>query len=239
MDTILNIKELSKQFKQSKMLTTADIDTFYRAVEPDISKSTVNWRIYSLVKQGVIQRTGNGVYCLGETKHFVPQINHKIEKSAEIIGREFPDIAYCMWQLSDMNLFSRHLINLNIVFVDVERIAVNAVYYRLKEGFPKVMLVRNMYADISEFNDTILVRPMISDSPVQKPNGICLPTIEKILVDIGSDKEFLPFQGYELDRIYRSAFESYTVNRNKMLRYAGRKHKREETEKLLKTISHQ
>jgi hypothetical protein len=235
--TASNIKELSKRFKQSKTLRAADIDTFYRVSEPDISKSTVNWRIYSLVKQGVIQRTGNGVYCLGETKHFVPQISPEMEKAAEIIGREFPDIAYCMWQLSDINLFSRHLINLNIVFVDVERIAADAVYYRLKESFPKVMLMRNRYADISEFNDTVFVRPMISDSPVQKTNGICLPTIEKFLVDIGFDKEFLPFQGYELERIYRSAFDGYTINRNKMLRYAGRKHKRAETEELLKTIN--
>ncbi|MDR0505917.1 MAG: hypothetical protein LBH32_03735, partial [Dysgonamonadaceae bacterium] len=170
MTAALNIKELSKRFKQSKTLTTADIDTFYRAAEPDISKSTVNWRIYSLVRQGVIQRTGNGVYCLGETKPFIPQINPEMEKTAEIISTEFPDIAYCMWQLSDINLFSRHLINLNIVLVDVERIAVDAVYYRLRESLPKVMLMRNMYADISEFNDTVFVRPMVSDSPVQKTN---------------------------------------------------------------------
>ncbi|MDR2468939.1 MAG: hypothetical protein LBD27_00440 [Tannerella sp.] len=239
MNTASNIEELSKRFKQSKTLTTADIDTFYRATEPDISKSTINWRIYSLVKQGVIQRTGNGVYCLGETKPFIPQINPEMKKSAEIIGMEFPDIAYCMWQLSDINLFSRHLINLNIVLVDVERIVADAVYYRLKESFPKVMLMRNMYADISEFNDTVFVRPMISDSPVQKKDGICLPMIEKILVDIGFDKEFLPFQGYELERIYRSAFDGYTINRNKMLRYAGRKHKRAETEELLKTVTRQ
>ena len=235
----MKINGLSERFKQSKTLTTIDIDTFYRTADSDISKSTVNWRIYSLVKQGIIQRIGNGVYCLGETKHFVPQINSEMKKSVEIIGREFPDIAYCIWQLSNINLFSRHLINLNIVFVDVERIAADAVYYRLKENFPKVMLIRNRYADISEFNDTVFVRPMISDSPVQKTDGIYLPTIEKFLVDIGFDKEFLPFQGYELERIYRSAFENYTVNRNKMLRYAGRKHKREETEELLKTINRQ
>jgi DNA-binding Lrp family transcriptional regulator len=233
------MNELSSRFKQFKMLTMADIDAFYRAAEPNISKSTVNWRIYSLVRQGVIRRVGTGVYCLGETKHFVPQTNPEMEQSAEIIGKEFPDITYCMWQLSDINLFSRHLINLNIFFADVERVAADAVYYRLKESFPKVMLVRNMYADISEFNDTVFVRPMISDSPVQKPNEIWLPTIEKFLVDISFDKEFLPFQGYELERIYRSAFESYTVNRNKMLRYAGRKHKREETEELLKTLNRQ
>jgi hypothetical protein len=191
------------------------------------------------VKQGVIQRTGNGVYCLGETKHFVPQINLEMEKLAEIINRGFPDIDYCIWQLSDINLFSRHLINLNIVFADVERIAADAVYCHLKESFPKVMLIRNMYADISEFNDTVFVRPMTSDSPVQKTDKIRLPAIEKLLVDIGFDKEFLPFQGYELERIYRSAFEDYTINRSKMLRYAGRKHKREETEELLKTINRQ
>jgi hypothetical protein len=239
MNTVLNIEELNNRFKHSRTLTTSDIDAFYRDSEPDISKAAVNWRIYSLVRRGVLQRTGSGVYSLGGTKHFIPQISSEMEKAMEIVGGEFPDIACCIWQLRDINLFSRHLINLNIVFVDVERIAADAVYCRLRENFPKVMLMRNIYADISEFNDTFFIRPMISDSPVQKMKGICLPAIEKFLVDIGFDREFLPFQGYELERIYRSAFDSYTINRNKMLRYAGRKHKRTETEKLLKAINRQ
>jgi len=239
MNEEVNNKELMTYFDNFKMITTNDIDMFYRTIEPNISKSTVNWRIHILVKQDILQRTGKGQFIFGKTKHFVPQINSEMENAAEILGRDFPDVAYCVWQLSDINWFSRHLINLNIIFVDIERIATEAVYYRLKESFPKVMLMCNRYADISEFNDTVFVRPMISDSPIQTQNGICLPAIEKFLVDISFDKEFLPFQGYELDRIYRSAFESYTINRSKMLRYAGRKHKREETEELLKTINRQ
>jgi len=237
MDRTVNNKELMAYFDTFKMLTTNDIGRFYSTTEPKISKSTVNWRIYALVKQGILQRTGKGQFMLGKTKHFVPQINPEMEKTTEILGRDFPDVTYCVWQLIDINLFSRHLINLNIVFVDVERVATDAVYYKIKETFPKVMLMCNRYADISEFSDTIFVRPMISDSPVQRQNGICLPTIEKFLVDISFDKEFSPFQGYELIRIYRSAFESYTINRNKMLRYAGRKHKRKETEEYLKAIN--
>jgi hypothetical protein len=89
-------------------------------------------------------------------------------------------------------------------------------------------------------NITQLVRHLISHSPLQKQNNLYLPTLEKFLVDIAFDKEFFPFQGYEILQIYENALEKYTVNQSKMLRYASRKHKKEETVELInKTINRQ
>ena len=42
-------------------------------------------------------------------------------------------------------------------------------------------------------------------------------TIEKLLVDIFSDEVlFAAQQGGEMERIFREAFEKYTINENKM-----------------------
>lgn len=65
-----------------------------------------------------------------------------------------------------------------------------------------------------------------------------MPFLKK-LVDLCTDKEFISFQGNEIYHIYENAFEAYTVNQQTMLRYAGRKSKREEIEKILKTINRQ
>jgi hypothetical protein len=60
-----------------------------------------------------------------------------------------------------------------------------------------------------------------------------------MLVDLTTDKELVSFQGNEIYHIYKNAFDKYTVNQQTMLRYAGRKNKREEIENILKTINRQ
>jgi hypothetical protein len=66
-----------------------------------------------------------------------------------------------------------------------------------------------------------------------------MATLEKMLTDLATDKELLFFQGNEIYTIIRTALQKYTVNQSTMLRYAGRKHKREEINNILKTINRQ
>jgi hypothetical protein len=99
--------------------------------------------------------------------------------------------------------------------------------------------VSNLYADLSEFKDTIIVRPLVSEAPIQRSGKTYVATLEKILVDLATDDEFISFQGNEIHTIFYTASQKYTLNRNTMLRYAARKHKREEIEKLLETIKRQ
>ena len=239
MDSKLNIKRFKEQLSQKNTITLKDIDTFYRKEEPSIPKATVSWRIYSLLQQGVLQRIGRGKYSFGTTQCFVLKINHKMKQIAQTIKKKYPFIKYCQWELSFINIFSQHLINFNVLFVDVEREVVESVYYGLKENYSRVMLVQNLYDNLSEFDNTIIVRPLISDSPIQKNENTYVATLEKMLVDLYADKEFISFQGNEIYHIYQNAFDKYTINQQTMLRYAGRKNKREKIENILKTINRQ
>ncbi len=54
-------------------------------------------------------------------------------------------------------------------------------------------------------------------------------SLEKIMVDIFCDQEFSFLQGAELFTIYKNAFDKYTINRTKLLRYVSRKGKEERT----------
>jgi predicted transcriptional regulator len=240
MSVIIDIDKLKTFFADVTLFTTDDIARFYQQENPEISRSTVNWHITQLVQKGVIRRKNRGVYEFGKTVNFVPLVSDEIIKIQDLVLDKFHLIRFCVWQLSEINRFSQHLINLNIILIDVEKDAINYVYYFLKEHFPKVMLASNLYSDISEFNEHIIVRRLVSHSPLQKQNNIYLPTLEKFLVDIAFDKEFFPFQGYEILRIYENALEKYTVNQSKALRYASRKHKKEETAELInKTVNRQ
>lgn len=235
----LDTDRLKRQFSDKNLLSLKDIDAFYREKEPSIPKTTVSWRIYSLLQQGILQRVGHGQYSFGKTLRYIPQVSHKMTRIGRAIKKKFPFIKYCQWELSSVNMFCQHLINFNVLIVDVERVAIEAVYYELKDNYSKVILVQNLYDNLSEFANTIIVRPLVTDSPIQKSGSTYVATLEKILVDLCADKEFVSFQGNEIYHIYENALNAYTVNQQTMLRYAGRKTKRKEVETVLKTINRQ
>ena len=234
----LDTYDLKQYFENKELITFQDIENYYHISEPATPYSTINWRIYKLVRLGVLQRTGKGSYQLGKTTVFVSPINNKMQKIGAFLQKRFPFTQYCQWDLSRINSFAHHLINFNVSFVDVEKDAVDSAYYALKEQFSKVMAVQNLYDGLSEFNNYIVVRPLITEAPIQKTRKIHTATLEKILVDLAVDKEFMSFQGSEIYAIFESAMEKYTINQNTLLRYAARKNKKEEIIKII-TVNRQ
>ena len=82
-------------------------------------------------------------------------------------------------------------------------------------------------------NDAIIIRLLISESPLQLVEGISTSTIEKVLVDIVGDVEFSFLQGSEINHVYTTIFERHNVNKSKLLRYATRRGRKEEVEQLI------
>jgi len=234
----IDTEKIRQYFENKEFISFQDIENYYRTGESEIPYTTINWRIYKLVQLGILQRVGKGLYQLGKATIFVPPINNKMQKIETLLNKRFPFVKYCQWDLSRINAFAHHLINFNVSFVDVEKDAVHSAYYILKEKFPKVMAVQNLYDGFSEFNNYIIVRPLITEAPIQTTEKIHTATLEKILVDLAVDKEFISFQGSEIYAIFESAMGQYTVNQNTLLRYAARKNKKEEIKKII-TINRQ
>ena len=233
------IEDLNTLFEHKEEVCLSDFFNYYKEKEGDIPAATVNWRIYDLVQKGILKRIGRGIYSLGKTQEFTFEISNKSMKVAQKITKDFPYIKYCIWELSTINKLSQHLINYNVYFVDVERDVAESVFLFLKdEGF-NVILQKNIYDDLSEFDGYMIVRNLVSESPVKRIKKITVASIEKILVDLYADKIFLPFQGNELNHIFETAFENYTINENTLLRYASRKEKRDEIDSFLKSIKRQ
>jgi hypothetical protein len=235
----LNAENIIKHFEGKIAFETADIADFYRQTEPQITATTVNWRIHSVIKNGVIQRVGRGKFALGKERKFVPELSEKMKQAGRFIKKEFPFARYCLWDLSMMNSFLQHLINFNVYFVDVERDAVDAVYLAMQEHFPKVMAVQNLYGGLSDFDKYLIVRPLVSQIPIQKNGNFPVATLEKILVDLATDNELTAFQGNEINHVFENAFEKFSVKLNSMLRYAERKDNKEIINGIIKTIKRQ
>ena len=114
------------------------------------------------------------------------------------------------------------------VTVEVARKDIAEVVAILKTGFRDVVDIRKAYLMIDDLHDFILVKPMVSESPVLMQDGLCVTSVEKRLVDIASDKEFAGLSDSEIQAEYQKAFESYELSVPKLLRYASRKGEKEQ-----------
>ena len=132
MDNNLN-DILKEHFSHQETFNVAEISRFYSEQNPHIRQTTINWRIHDLLQSGVIQRVGRGIYRIGKSNLFQMDLSHQIKKTALFLKKEFPYTNFCVWELNMINFFSHNLINFNLLFVDVERDAIDAVYYKLKE----------------------------------------------------------------------------------------------------------
>ncbi|HAC40082.1 MAG TPA: hypothetical protein DCF48_00730 [Rikenellaceae bacterium] len=89
---------------------------------------------------------------------------------------------------------------------------------------------------MDDLHDFILVKPLVSEAPVVDYEGVLIPELEKVLVDHESDKEYAGWQEAEIQRYFQHAFEVYPVNTSRLLRYAGRKGKKEEIQSRIERI---
>lgn len=209
---------------------------FYQQFEPEILKATVNWRVYELVKKEIIERIGKGRFRLGSGFLFTPDLNTKHFKINSIIKSKLTYSSFCIWGTSFVNEFVQHIPKNDFTLVDVERGTEESVFYALKEQFsnvfltPSLELLNNIVYDVRK---PLIVRTLVSEAPYREVRNIPVATLEKMLVDLFSDDEFTYLQGNELTVIFKNAFEKYTINENKMFRYADRKRKKEALRKML------
>ncbi|MBK8786380.1 MAG: hypothetical protein IPN43_07745 [Chitinophagaceae bacterium] len=91
---------------------------------------------------------------------------------------------------------------------------------------------------ISNFNEVIIVQPLISESPITEQGGIKIASLEKLLVDCVADKDLFAAQQSEIDFIFKTAQSKYSINISKIKRYARRRNQLEKIDLLLnKTLA--
>ncbi len=240
-NTKLHIEQIKEWFERDQVFDNKQIASFYRSIEPNTKESTVNWRIYSLVQMGVLTRVGRGKFVLGNKNSYTPDIPPKLKTLNNRLKRSYPFLDYCLWTSALFNEFMLHQPGKFFLIVEVEKDAMESIFFFMKENKYSVFLeptkeLLNRY--IPEEKETWVVKSLVSEAPLQNISGIQLPTIEKLLVDLFCDTVVLDAQqGTERDRIFEEVFEKYTVNENKMLRYADRRRKKKEFNEYLNKIS--
>ena len=236
----LNIDELKARFEKTTIFSNKDILNFYKRFEHDLKPSTVNWRVYKLVQLGLLNRVGRGKFSIGEIKNYLPELKPKIYSLNKKLKKQFPFLTICLWDTSILNEFMVHQPAKFYLLVEVEKEAMESVFYFLRGNKYPVYL--NPGSEIiekylSSEKDAVIIKQLVTEAPVQNIKDVTTTTIEKMLVDIFCDDIiFSAQQGSEMKNIFNEAFNKYTVNENRLLRYADRRRKKELLIKYLKTI---
>ena len=115
------------------------------------------------------------------------------------------------------------------IILEIEKVAQDAVFYFLRDL--KFQVFINPSKEVLENyipceTNPLIIKTLITEAPTQIIDNIKVPTLEKILVDIYCDNEiFISQQGAEMKTIFETAIYKYTLNKDKMLRYARRRGK--------------
>lgn len=221
-----------------RVFTRKELIAFLKNDDQIGSPGTLSEQLNRLLKSGQLVRIERGVYKLPDDarKDFSVVCSKEMRHINQQIKTQFPFVDYCIWPASALMPYMHHIPNLNLLFVDVEREVAESVFNLLNSNSNKRIFLLPSLTDIERYissNDAIIIRPLISESPLQLMEGINTPTIEKVLVDIVGDIEFSFLQGSELNYVYSTIFERHNVNKNKLLRYATRRGRKEEVEQLI------
>jgi len=135
----------------------------------------------------------------------------------------------CIWSTQWVGQWMLHVPGTFETIIEVEKDSEENVFYFVSESRNNVFInpkreLLNRYAKSSE--PVIIIKNLVTGSPLQKKDNVQIPTIEKIIVDLIADKElYSTYQGRDLDSILENAFKYNTINEDKLFRYAKRRKK--------------
>ena len=223
--------------KASPLFTTAAL---YNSSK-EISRQYMQWSLVQLVSKGTISRVKRGLYKIAEKPLFSYEIKEGTRKLYSLLKEAFPYAPFCVYDGECLSPLQHHLSYNALTYIETDKIVSETVFHTLQEKGYKVFYKPGKeefykYIDIS--NPAIIVKPMVSDSPLMTIDGVPGPSLEKLLVDIRRDKDFDYLAGEESSRMLENAFNMFPVNTTKLLRYAGRRGVRTEIENEMKGLNH-
>ncbi len=235
----MTIAEQILDYAAHQMQTFRRRDLMQFLESKKISVASAHVLLKRLVEQGKLIRVGHGIYSKAEggKTNFIYRISEEEQKIAEQVKEKFPFVKFCVWKPSVLTPYMRHVPANRMLIVDVERTAMESVFSFLQGNHTDMHMLLNPTSQECEryiTTDSILiVRTLINEAPVTVADDTPVPTLEKILVDTTKDKELVFAQGAELYTIYEEAFSCHNVNRSRLLRYATRRHRKEQVLKII------
>ncbi len=230
--------------RRGKPFTLANLTDHLQAIHVNFIKRSLETQLGRMVKGNELERLGRGLYKIAENykREFNPHFNKEMEAIAGVIRRSYPFLDICVWSLEDIKRLSHYASKRDVMYVEVDRDAVEGVFSLLTDSLPGHRIFINPTEDEYTYyinaTPAIVVKPLRTEAPCRKDSlGILHPSIEKIMVDVIADSDFRPWQDYEAERLFETIFSLYNVSLPKLMRYARRRSKLALVSKILSSIN--
>ncbi len=229
---IIDFANTNKEFK------TKDLSD-YLSGKIDVSSKMLSWHLRRLMDEKKIFRLGKGVYTTAPKAIFRPipkAISIRLYKK---LKAAYPLLDFCIYNGEILSDLQHHLSYNNNIYIETERDATETIFHFVQDIHKRCFLSpkEDMMSDYVHLDKkAFIVKPLISESPIQEVNGIKVPSIEKLLVDIQCDRDFYYLQGQETLYMMQHAFTNYNVNIGLLLRYASRRNIKSQIEKYIQDL---
>lgn len=229
---------VQKYFTGRDNFSREELWVMLRKLLPDQADTSIAWRIFTLKNKGVITNAARGVYTLNAKKVFAPAISDELKKVFGIVQKAFPYAEQCISDTAWFNDLMVHQVLKTMIILEVEKDAAMSVFNLLAEQVKGVFYepdAKTLEYYVQTFIQPVVVKQLISQAPLDKGPMATIPRLEKLLVDLVTEQELFNAQLSELSHIYTNAQKIYNINESSLLRYAGRRNRRKEIEKLFKS----
>ena len=230
-DNIMNYANGLQQFA---------IDDIPTNVTAGITRNTLSWHLSNLCRKGKLRRIGRGIYTAHFSNTFQVKANAKARSLYNTLFRQFPLADFCIYGGGVITPLLHDLTPNNSIYIETNREVAESVFnvllpkYKGRLFLSPTKKIATTYIDFSREN--IIVKPLVTESPLQFDGKVPVPTIEKLLVDTRVDPDFYFLHGYENLEMLRTAITHYDVNQTRLLRYADRRNEKESILNDLKEI---
>ena len=233
--------EFIAHFSKKPFFTFDELYSFYQIIEPEININTLRWRLYKLKRDGLISKVSQSVYSFQSFQTWAPVLNNKIRILYKKIEKHFSKLNFVVLHTTWINEFSNLQALNHLIIIEVEKNFTASVFEYLKTSGLKNVYFEPNKKEINYYlsgtSVAYVIKAMISKSPSFIVGEVRVPKLEKILVDLYCEKElFHSYQGSEVKKIFRKAFNTYSINNSVLLNYAQRRSRKTKIQEFIKTI---
>jgi hypothetical protein len=230
--------KIKEYFSNKKHFTRKDLEGYYHDKGERIKESTLKWRIHDLKKKKIIDSIGRGVYEISGKPEFKPEIDNLIKRLVKSFNKNYEEISYCIWNTKWLYRFMNHQPFSDFYVLETESDIIQQCFYHLKDDNYNIYLQPNsqmvdMYVTKSE--KAIIVKPIVSRSPLKNVNNIYVPALEKMIVDIILEQKTFPmFSKSEVENILSNSSSTHNLNISTILSYADRRKGKDRVKSLIR-----
>ena len=233
------IEQLRKRFGKRQSFSRQELYDFYTEFKPDLKETTFRWIIFNLKEKQILTSISKGLFTLSFKPVFKPNIDKAIKRIYTSVEKQFSTLKFCLWTTEFASEFMLHITAKHITILQMEKEALEPVYAFLKTKKLGNTFIQPEEKEIERYiyesDKAIVLLPLVSKSPLQNIDSVQTTTIEKLIVDLFSDKKlFAAYQGAELAHIVNTAHSRYAIDFTTLFHYANRRRKDVELKKFLK-----